>query len=70
MTDPLRVFVDAWRVAGPELEALRDRDLRDLPLPEALAQLEGMVESALFLYPPEPWSGLIEMQAVFARLRP
>jgi hypothetical protein len=69
MSDPLRVFVDAWRAAGTELEAMRDRELRDTPLHEALAQLDGMFESALYLYPPEPRSGLVEMQAVFARLR-
>jgi hypothetical protein len=47
---------------------MRDRDLRETPLPEALDQLSGMIESALFLRPPEPTSGLEQMQAVFARL--
>ncbi len=65
----LAAFVDAWRIAGPELEAMRDRDLRETPLPEALDQLSDMIESALFLRPPQPTSGLEQMQAVFARLR-
>jgi len=62
-------FVSTWRIAGPELEAMRDRDLAATPLPEALDQLSDMIESALFLHPPVPSSGLEQMQAVFARLR-
>ncbi len=69
MKSELAAFVAAWRVASPELEALRDFELITTPLPEAMDQLSGMVESALFLRPPEPHSGLEQMQEVFARLR-
>lgn len=69
MSDQLKVFVDAWRTAGPALEALRDRDLIDTPLPVAMAQLESMFESARFLSPPSTTSGLVEMQRIFATLR-
>ncbi len=48
---------------------MRDRELVATPLPEALDQLSDMIESALFLHPPVPSSGLEQMQAVFARLR-
>jgi len=69
MSKELDAFVAAWRIAGPQLEALRDRELIDTPLPVAMEQLAGMVESALYLYPAVADSGLVEMQKVFARLR-
>ncbi|MCE3002127.1 MAG: hypothetical protein ACK59M_14150 [Pseudomonadota bacterium] len=69
MNRELAAFVDAWRVAGPALEALRDRELLETPLPKAMAQLEGMFVSAIHLEPLEPTSGLVEMQAIFARMR-
>jgi hypothetical protein len=65
----LEAFVQAWRIAGPELEALRDEELRRVSVPDAMDQLAGMVESAIFLEPLSDTSGLVEMQRVFARLR-
>jgi hypothetical protein len=69
MDRELAAFVSVWRIAGPELEAMRDRALLATPLPEALDQLSDMIESALFLHPPVPSSGVEQMQAVSARLR-
>jgi hypothetical protein len=69
MNRELTAFVDAWRVAGPALDAMRDRELVETPVPVAMAQLEGMFVSAIHLKPLEPTSGLVEMQAVFARIR-
>jgi hypothetical protein len=69
MTRELSAFVQAWRIAGPELEALRDRELREVNVAEAMEALAGMVDSANFLRPLSGSSGLVEMQEVFARLR-
>lgn len=69
MSRELTAFVAAWREAAPVLEALRDREIVETPVPEAMAGLEGMFQSALHLEPLSPTSGLVEMQAVFARLR-
>ena len=58
-----------WREVEPLLEAMRDRDLVETPLPVAMEQLSDMVDSAIFLKPLSQTSGLVEMQRVLARLR-
>lgn len=65
----LKAWVQTWREAGPILDALRDRELIDTPLPVAMDQLAGMVDSAIFLEPLSDTSGLVEMQRILARLR-
>lgn len=69
MERELQVFVEAWRVAAPELEAMRTRALREVDVPAALDQLSGMVDSAVFLEQLDDSRGIIEMQRIFARLR-
>lgn len=69
MSRELEVFVNAWREVGPKLEAMRDRELIDTPLPVAMAQLSSMIDSAIFLKPLSDTSGLVEMQRIFAKLR-
>lgn len=65
----LRAYVETWREVSPLLEAMRDRDLVDTPLPVAMDQLAGMIDSAIFLEPLSETSGLVEMQRILARLR-
>jgi len=68
--DPaMRAFIEGWAIAGPELEAMRDAELHSVPLPVAMEQLAGMLESAIFLKPLTETSGLVEMQQIFARMR-
>lgn len=69
MSDPLNQLVENWRAVGSLLEAMRDRDLIDAPLPVAMVQLADMVDSAIFLKPLLPSSGMVEMQQGLARLR-
>ena len=69
MERELQVFVEAWRVAAPELEAMRTRALREVDVPAARDQLSGMVDSAVFLEQLDDSRGIIEMQRIFARLR-
>ena len=69
MSDALKRYAQNWREVGPLLEAMRDRELVETPLPVAMAQLAEMIDSAVHLEPLEPTSGLVEMQQVFARLR-
>ena len=71
MTHPdieLRAFVDAWRVASGRLEDLRRRDLRDVDVAARIEALNGPFEAALER-PARTSSGLVEQQAVFARMR-
>lgn len=69
MSTPLEAWARRWREVGPQLEALRDRELVETPLPIAMDQLAGMVDSAVFLKPLSDTSGLVEMQRILARLR-
>jgi len=64
----LRRYVSTWREVAPLLEAMRDRDLIETPLPVAMDQLSGMIDSAIFLKPLSDTSGLVEMQRILARL--
>jgi hypothetical protein len=64
----LRRYVRTWREVAPLLEAMRDRDLVETPLPVAMEQLSDMIDSAIFLKPLSDTSGLVAMRRILARL--
>lgn len=64
----LRRWVDTWREAGPVLEAIRHREIREADNLQVLASLEGAFNHALRTMPPRESSGLVEMQKWFAKL--
>lgn len=64
----LHAFVAAWRIASARLEALRRRDLRNVVVADHIEALNGAFEAAL-AGPPRTGSGLVEQQAVFAKIR-
>ena len=67
--DPdLRRYASTWREVAPLLEAMRDRELIETPLPVAMDQLSDMIDSAIFLKPLTDTSGLVEMRRILARL--
>ncbi|MGA2184990.1 MAG: hypothetical protein ABSH47_18380 [Bryobacteraceae bacterium] len=61
-------WVQAWKEAGPELEAIRVREVREADNLKVLAMLEGAFNHALRTMPPRPSSGLVEMQEWLAKL--
>jgi hypothetical protein len=61
-------WIRAWKDAGPRLEAIRRREIRDANNLEVLATLEGAFNHALRTLPPRSSSGLVEMQEWLARL--
>ena len=63
----LRAFVGAWKVASERLEALRRRDLLDVDVAACIEALNGAFEDTL-ARPPRKSSGLVEQQAIFARI--
>ena len=65
----MRRWVETWKQAGPELEAIRRREIEQINVLEELAGLEGVFNYATRNVPPDPSSGLVEMQAWFAKLR-
>lgn len=62
-------WVQTWKEAGPELERIRLREVRDEDNLLSLQLLAPAFEHALRTQPPDSTSGLIEMQRVFAKLR-
>jgi hypothetical protein len=64
-----RRWVQAWRDAGPRLEAIRRDELRQLDTFSAIAHLSGPADYAVPPRAPRPTSGLIEQQRLFRRLR-
>jgi hypothetical protein len=66
--EQLQEWVDIWKRAGKELAAIEHQELLAMDTGQALRHLFG--DSTLTCLPPaEPWSGLVEQQARFARLR-
>jgi hypothetical protein len=67
--DMIRRWVDTWRSAGSELEAIRQHDAEAASAQEVVRQiLEGM-DSLLVVAPAAATSGLVEQQMWFSRIR-
>lgn len=64
----MRRWVETWKRAGPELEAIRQREMREVDIAEAVRQLFGSSEH-LHHGPRLMTSGLVEQQAWFSLLR-
>ena len=67
--DAMRRWVRTWKAVGPELEAIRRREIREADNLKVLASLEGAFNHAVRSMPPRSSSGLVEMQRWFAKLR-
>ena len=65
----IRKWVDAWKEAGPELERIRLREVREEDNLLSLQLLAPAFEHAAKTQPPDNTSGLVEMQHYFAKLR-
>ena len=64
----MRRWVETWKAAGPELELIRRREIRERDNPRILALLEPAFNHAVRSQPPRHSSGMVEMQAYFAEL--
>jgi len=62
-----RAWVQAWREAGPALEALRREELRRLDAYRAIELLCGPADYHVAPRAPQPTSGLVEQQRWFMR---
>jgi hypothetical protein len=65
----IRRWVETWKRAGPELEAIRRKEIEALDTHKELAALEDAFNYATRNVPPDTASGLVEMQKWFAKLR-
>jgi hypothetical protein len=62
-------WADAWRSAGPALEAIRRKELRALDSLTAIALLCGHADYHSPPRAPKPTSGLVEQQYWFMKAR-
>lgn len=66
--EQIREWVRIWKEAGPELEAIRQREVRDADNLVSLALLEPAFNLATRTMPARESSGLVEMQLHLAKL--
>lgn len=62
-------FVANWRAVTPELARMREEDIRRADTAQAMRAFEGLLPSVLKDRPPAPWSGLVEQQRWFMKIR-
>lgn len=65
----VRLWAQTWKKAGPELEKIRLREVRDEDNLLSLQLLARAFNHATSTQPPDQSSGLVEMQRHFAKLR-
>jgi hypothetical protein len=66
--EAMRRRVEAWKEAGPALDAIRRQEIRQGDNLKMLASLERAFNEAVRELPPRPSPGLVEMQSWFAQL--
>jgi|HubBroStandDraft_2_1064218.scaffolds.fasta_scaffold442177_2 hypothetical protein len=65
----MKKWVETWKTTGPLLEKIRREEIRKTSTVKAMQNLADAFDSAAFLYPLRPSSGLVEQQALFQKLR-
>ena len=65
----LKARVRQWNVVAPVMQRVRDCDIQSAATARALAFFRGAVLAALPKNPPLPWSGLVEQQRWFSKVR-
>lgn len=68
-TEKIRQWVQTWKEAGPELEKIRLREIREEDNLLSLKLLARAFNHATRTQTPAASSGLVEMQRYFAKLR-
>ena len=64
----LRAYVERWRLASAKFEELRRQDLRNVNVAQHIEAMNGAFEAALSTQI-RATSGLVEQQAIFAKIR-
>jgi len=66
--EAMRRWVETWKEAGPELEAIRRREVKELDTLQTIACLEHAFNYAVRNVPADPASGLVELHEWLAKL--
>jgi len=67
--DLIKARVRQWMAATPVLQEVRDKDIQHADTARAMKCFSGAVLASLSKHPPLPWSGLVEQQKFFCKLR-
>src|SRR5690349_25129485 len=62
-------WVETWKLAAVDLERIKRKEIRELDTYKTIALLCGDRDYTKPPYAPKPWSGLIEQQGLFMKLR-
>jgi hypothetical protein len=68
--DLVRRWVENWRQAGPKLEAIRRKELREFRYEDHAEEIDALLEIGLRFGEPRTTSGFVEQQRWFRKLRP
>ena len=66
--EQIRQWAETWQKAGPELERIRRKEIRETDTMQSVQILAGGFQSASFMHPPRQSSGLVEQQNWFKQL--
>jgi len=67
--DLIKARVLQWNKAALVLQQVRDQDIQLADTARAMKCFSGAVLAALPINPPLPWSGLVEQQRWFSKVR-
>lgn len=67
--EQVRAWIRNWEKVGPILERLRFESIRNADTKAAIAAFDGAFESAIRHFPPKPYSGLVDFEALLGRAR-
>ncbi len=68
ITPEMRAWAEAWKKAGPMLEAVEEKEWQEFDYGRSMRILSDAYEEALRQNPPRPWSGLVVLQKHLRRL--
>ena len=67
LRERMTAYIKGWEETGAILEAERDERLRKTDTVASMQRLNSLFDSAVFLHPPEPTSGLVEFYEILSR---
>jgi len=65
----IKARVRQWNKAAAVLQDVRNHDIQHADTARAMHCFTGAVLAALPKHPPLPWSGLVEQQKIFRKVR-
>ena len=67
--DAIRKRIGQWKRAAPVMQRLRDETIRSADIARTMRIYKGSATWAIKHRPAKPWSGLVEQQLWFKKMR-